>query len=111
REQNAVTHLHIQRAYLSVLQHLSVADGEHLTLDRLLLRRVGDDDAALRLLFLLHSLDDDAILQRPNLHGFFSLLVGLALQTGECQSARNVTGYGPLSRGFLTCLRIMPPPR
>src|SRR5438309_1029936 len=70
REQNAVTHLHIQRAYLSVLQHLSVADGEHLTLDRLLLRRVGDDDADLRLDFLLHSLDDDAILQRPNLHGF-----------------------------------------
>src|SRR5438094_10346516 len=70
REQNAVTHLHIQWAYLSVLKHLSVADGEHLTLDRLLLRRVGDDDAALRLLLLLHSLDAHAILQRPNLPGF-----------------------------------------
>src|SRR5438874_10856336 len=86
REQNAVTHLDVQGAHLSILQHLSVADGEHLTLDRLFLRRVGDDDAALRLLFLLHSLDDDAILQRPNLHGLFSLLVGLALEIGECQS-------------------------
>src|SRR5207248_1150886 len=42
REEDPVSHLHVQGAHLSILQHLSIADGQHLTLDRLLLRRVGD---------------------------------------------------------------------
>src|SRR5512133_4132890 len=70
REEDAVAGLHVERPDLAVLQHLAVADGDHLALDRLLLRRVGDDDAALRLLLLLHALHDDAVLQRTDLrHG------------------------------------------
>ena len=47
----------------------------------------------------LHALHDHAILQRPNLHGVFSLLWELALNTGECQGGRNVTAFQALSRG------------
>src|SRR6266446_3634237 len=68
REEDAVAGLDVERADLAVLEDLAVADGEHLTLDRLLLRRVGDDDSALGLLLLLHALHDHAVLQRPDLH-------------------------------------------
>src|SRR2546425_9693935 len=68
-EEHPVTGLDVQRADLAVFEDLAVAHGDHFALDRLLLGGVGDDDAALRLLFLLHALHDDAILQRPNLHG------------------------------------------
>src|SRR6267378_7065414 len=71
REEDAVADLDVERADLAVLEDLAVADGEHLTLDRLLLRRVGDDDSALGLLLLGHTLDDDAILQRSDPHGLF----------------------------------------
>src|SRR5512135_423217 len=67
-EQHAVAGLHVERVDLAVLAELALADGDHLALDRLLLRRVGDDDAALRLLLLLDALDDDAVLKRTNLH-------------------------------------------
>src|SRR6266436_3481874 len=72
REEDAVAGLDVERADLAVLEDLAVADGEHLTLDRLLLRRVGDDDSALGLLLLLHALHDHAVLQRPDLHWFVS---------------------------------------
>src|SRR6266851_3332707 len=62
REQHAVPRLDVQRTDLPVLQDLAVAHGDDLTLDGLFLGRVGDDDTALGLLFLLHALHDDAIL-------------------------------------------------
>ena len=43
------------------------ADGDDLALLRLLLGGVGDDDAALGLLFGLDALDDDAVVQRTEL--------------------------------------------
>src|SRR6266850_2186284 len=71
REEHAVTRLDVQRADLAVLEDLAVSDSDHFALDGLFLCGVGDDDAALGLLFLLHALHDHAILQRPNLHGVF----------------------------------------
>ena len=50
-EEDAVADLDVERADLAVLEDLAVADGDDLALDRLLLGGVGDDDAALGLLF------------------------------------------------------------
>src|SRR3954467_7295823 len=69
--QHAVAGLDVQRPDLAVLEDLPVADGDDLAFDGLFLGGVGDDDAALGLLLLLHALDDHAILQRPNLHEVF----------------------------------------
>src|SRR3954468_6510227 len=86
-EQHAVARLDVQRADLAVLEDLPVADGDDLAFDGLLLGGVGDDDAALGLLLLLHALDDHAILQRPNLHEVF-LPVGCWHSDGESAKAR-----------------------
>src|SRR5437762_1523034 len=67
REQHAVSRLDVQGADLAVLEDLAVADCDDLALDGLFLGRIGNDDPALRLLFLLHALDDHAILQGANL--------------------------------------------
>src|SRR5256886_16298928 len=72
REQHAVARLDVQGAHLSVLEDLAVSDSDDLALDGLLFGGIRDDDATLRLLFLLHALDDHAVLQRPNLHRFSS---------------------------------------
>src|SRR3954463_11132388 len=68
REEHAIADLDVERTDLAILEDLAVADRDDLALDRLFLGGVRDDDAALGLLFLLHALDDHAILQRPNLH-------------------------------------------
>src|SRR5438067_2488657 len=70
REQHAVADLDVEGADLAVFEDLAVADCQDLAFDRLFLGGIGNDDSALRLLFLLHALDDHAILQRSNLHGF-----------------------------------------
>src|SRR3954467_6172679 len=70
REQDAVPDLDVERTDLAALEDPAVSAGPHLAFGRLLLGGIGDDDAALRLLFLLHALDDHAVLQRPDLHGF-----------------------------------------
>src|SRR5205823_8186253 len=70
REQHAVADLDVEGADLAVFEDLAVADCQDLAFDRLFLGGIGNDDSALRLLFLLHALDDPAILQRSNLHGF-----------------------------------------
>src|SRR5919204_2388181 len=46
-EENAIAFLHIQRLTLSLFVLLASANGDHLTLLRLLLRSVGNDDAAM----------------------------------------------------------------
>src|SRR5437762_9264758 len=81
REQHAVTRLDVQGAHFAVLEDLAVSDGDDFAFDGLFLGGVGDDDAALGLLFLLHALHDHAILQRPDFHAFF-------LQVGNWHSAQ-----------------------
>src|SRR5207249_2540774 len=70
-EQHVVAGLDVQRPDLAVLEDLAVADGDDLAFDGLFLGGIRNDDAALRLLFLLHALYDHAILQRSNLHRVF----------------------------------------
>src|SRR5688572_1351840 len=69
-EQHPVADLHFGFAQRAVLEDLAVANGEHFALDRLLLRRVRDDDPSRALFFFLHTSDHDAVLKRANLvHG------------------------------------------
>src|SRR4029078_7957460 len=68
-EQDAIALLHLNRTHLSLVVELAVADGDDLALGRLLLRRVGDDDAALRLLLFADAAHENAILQRTDFHG------------------------------------------
>src|SRR5437867_5305379 len=80
-EQHPVAGLHVEGQHLPVLL-LARADRHHLPLLRLLLCRVGDDDAARALLLLLlDAPDDHPVLQRanPNRH-VDDLLPGRALR-------------------------------
>src|SRR5262249_34969487 len=68
-EQHLVADLDVERRHLAVVTDLALAGGDDLALLGLLLRRVGDVEAALRLLeVLLEPLDEDAVLQWPDLH-------------------------------------------
>src|SRR5690606_18915123 len=72
-EEALVALLHLERRDLAVLADAAVADGLDHTLNRLLFGRVGNDDAALGLLFFFQALDEHAIVQRTNLHLFLPL--------------------------------------
>src|SRR2546423_8509346 len=60
-EQDAVARLNVQRLARSVFLVLAFSDGDHFTFLRLLLRRVGDDDAAAHLLAFLDALHDHSV--------------------------------------------------
>src|SRR5713226_6868930 len=68
-EEDAIVGLHVQGDLLAVLVHPPVAHRDDLALLGLLLRGVGNDDAALLGFLLLLALDEDAVMQRTNLHG------------------------------------------
>src|SRR3990170_1311469 len=74
-EQDLVPGLDVERDLLALVGDLAVADGDHLGLLGLLLGGVGDDDPALLHFLLLESFDQDAIMQRTNLHGFSASFV------------------------------------
>ena len=60
-EQDGVAGLDVERDALTVILRRAVADRDHLTLLRLFLGRVGDDDVADLLLTFLDALDHDAV--------------------------------------------------
>src|SRR5947209_9331073 len=62
-EQDAVARLNIHRLARAVFPVFAFADGDHFALLRLLLRRVGDDDAAAHLLAFLDALHNNAVVQ------------------------------------------------
>src|SRR5690349_23185123 len=66
--EDLVALLHVERNALVVVAELAVTDGENLAALRLLLGRIGEDDAARRRLLLLYRLDDQAIAQGLELH-------------------------------------------
>src|SRR6201985_1078772 len=63
-EQHAVADLEVDRDQLAGLVAAAGADCRDLTLRGLFLGRVGDDDAALGLLFGVDTLDHDTVMQR-----------------------------------------------
>src|SRR5215475_3705819 len=116
-EEHPVAPLDLERLELAVLEHLALADGDHLALARLLLGGVGDDDPSLGLLLLLDALDENAVLERTDLHAEpflrgplsraarFGLPLpkagfDLALGRSKCQAGRNVGCGGCRSSPF-----------
>ena len=77
---------------LALVVELAGTDGDDLGLLRLLLGGVGDDDATPDLLLGLETLDQNTIVQRTDIHGFYLLGLDcgkshrrlLALNGGDC---------------------------
>src|SRR5712675_1382230 len=67
-EQHAVAFLHIDRDELAGLVAAPGTDGNHLSLGRLLLGGVRDDDPTLRLVFGVDARNHDAVVKRPKFH-------------------------------------------
>src|SRR5215471_6787094 len=72
-EEDPITGLDVERDLLAVVRDFAVAHGDHLALLRLLLGAVRNDDAALLHLFLFLTLDENAVMQRANLHSQITL--------------------------------------
>src|SRR5260370_8478725 len=73
-EQDGVSCLDVQRTNLAVLEDLAVANRNHLSLEWLLLRSVGNDDAAFGLVLFGNALYDQTVLKGSNLHPASSLI-------------------------------------
>src|SRR6478672_10019644 len=67
-EQHLVADLDLGGTDRTVIQRLAFTDGDHFALDRLLGGRVRDNDPAGGHLFFFHALDDDAVVQRLDIH-------------------------------------------
>ena len=68
-EEDPVAYLDVHPQHLAVLGHLPLADGDDLALLGFLLGGVGDDEASGGLGLFLDPFDDDAIMQRSDVHG------------------------------------------
>src|SRR5262249_23909542 len=66
-EENAVPRLHDEGQRLSLLGYPAGAGGDDLALLGLLLGAVRDDDAAMHIVLLLETLDEDPVVERPQL--------------------------------------------
>src|SRR4051795_981008 len=75
-EQHPVADLDAHRRQLALVAAGTRADGQDLALHGLLLGGVGDDQPALGSRLFLDTLDDDAVVQRPELHGLEPPAVG-----------------------------------
>src|SRR3954453_10572602 len=73
-EQDAVACLDVERLDLAGFVARAGTDGDDLALLGLLLDGVRDDDAALGLFFGIDALDDDAVVERTELHGCLPLV-------------------------------------
>src|SRR5262249_37650295 len=69
-EQHAVADLDVDGNELAALVAAARTNRDHFALGRLLLRGVGNDDAAGGLLIGGDALDDDAVVKRTKLHGY-----------------------------------------
>ena len=90
-EQDEVAGLDVERDALAVVLRLAVAGGDDLALLGLFLGGVGDDDPADFLFAFLDALDDDAVVQRSDVHAVYSVwrkgwtsLRRLALAEDDC---------------------------
>src|SRR2546421_4440117 len=69
-EKDLVTDFHVDGGHLAVVVLLARAHSENLALVGLLGRGVGNDDAGGGFTLLFEALDDDAVVQRTQFHGF-----------------------------------------
>jgi len=89
-EQDQVAGFHVKRNALAVVLRLAVAGGDNFALLGLFLGGVGDDDPADFLFAFLDSRNDDAVVQRSDVHALYSVWrkgggsVRLALAVRDC---------------------------
>src|SRR5229473_19886 len=67
-EENLIAGPHVRRHQLASLGHLPLTHRYNLALLRFFLRGIGDDNAALGLVFFLYPVHQNAIIQRPDFH-------------------------------------------
>src|SRR5690606_9721361 len=67
-DEHGVAGLHVERPDLAVVEDAPLARGDDLGAERLLLRRVGDDDPAGRLGLFVDSLGDEPVVKRTDGH-------------------------------------------
>src|SRR5574337_92485 len=67
-EQDLVAGFHVERNDLAALVARAGSNGDHFAFLRLLLDGVGDDDPPFRTLFRVDAFDDDAVVERTELH-------------------------------------------
>ena len=72
-EQDPVARFDVEGDPLAVVVHLPVADGNDGALLRLLFGRVRDNDSADLLFAFLKAADNDAVVQRSDVHALFSV--------------------------------------
>src|SRR5437764_8217351 len=69
-EQHAVARFDVHRLELAIIAPRTWTGGDHLALHRLFFRRVGDDDAARRLLLALDAPNQNAVVQWTEFHEY-----------------------------------------
>src|SRR5437667_12470411 len=67
-EEDAIPRFHIQRYNFPVLSFGAAANSNYFAFLRLLLGRIGNDEAALHSLLLFNSLDQNPIVERSEIH-------------------------------------------
>src|SRR5437016_2592246 len=72
-EQDEIAGLYVKRGPLAVVFHLAGAGGDDLALLRLFLGAVGDDDPPDLLFAFLDALNNDAVVQRSDVHAVYSV--------------------------------------
>src|SRR5579872_2539244 len=75
-EQDEIAGFDVQRNPLAVVFRLAVAGGNHFALLGLFLGGVGDDDPADFLFAFFDTRDDDAVVQRSDVHALYSVCCG-----------------------------------
>src|SRR6188474_2575273 len=68
-EEDQVASLDVGRLARAIISDLAGAGGDDLALLRLFLRAIGDDDPADLLFALVEALDEDAVVERSDIHG------------------------------------------
>src|SRR5262245_38368332 len=90
-EENGVARLDVQRYALAIVLRLAGAGCDDFALLWFFLGGVGDDDPADLLFPFLDALNDDAVVQRSDVHALYSvcrkewLICALALAQNDCQ--------------------------
>ena len=87
-EQDEVAGLDIERRARAVILDFAIAGGNHFALLRLFLGGVGDDDPADLLFAFLDALNNDAVMQRSDVHTLCSVCRGRGWSLPEDQNRK-----------------------
>src|SRR6266568_2540149 len=95
-EEDAIPRFHIQRYNFPVLSFRTSANSNYFAFLRLLLGRIGNDEAALHRLLLFNSLDQNPIVERSKIHleSPFTYKFSIAFKP-RCTASESRNSEGP----------------